>query len=79
MKLSDLTPEDQEFRDYGNNPLNLLATMNVNLTSSGWPTSASIKVIEGKRPSIIGRDLMAELGLHVITEGTAEARDGNTR
>ena len=59
-------PEDDEFRDYGNNPLRLLGTMNVSLETNGWVTEAKIKVIGGNRPSIIGRDLMPILGLQIV-------------
>ena len=40
--------------------------MNPELVSNGWATSASIKLIEGTRPSIKGRDLIAELGLQLV-------------
>ena len=63
IKLQEVETRDQEFRDYGNNPINLLGTMKVELASNGWTTSAVLKVIEGARPSIIGRDLMPHLGL----------------
>ena len=59
-------PEDDEFTDYGNNPLRLLGTMNVSLETNWWVTNANIKVIGGNRPSIIGRDLMPNLGLHIV-------------
>ena len=59
-------PEDEEFRDYGNNPLRLLGTMNVSLETSGGLIEAKIKVIGGNRPSIIGRDLMPNLGLQIV-------------
>ena len=54
VHLKELAPEDQDFRDYGNNPLSLLGTKQVQLTSNGWKTIATIKVIGGHRPSIIG-------------------------
>ena len=38
-------PEDDEFRDYGNNPLRLLGTMNVSMEMNEWVTNANIKVI----------------------------------
>ena len=66
IKLQDIESKDQEFRDYGTNPIHLLGTMNPELVSNGWATSASIKLIEGTRPSIKGRDLIAELGLQLV-------------
>ena len=51
VHLSELAPEDEDFRDYNNNPLSLLGTMTVQLTSNGWKTIATIKVIGGNRPS----------------------------
>ena len=59
-------PEDDEFRDYGNNPLRLLGTMNLSLETNGWVTEAKINVIGGNRPSIIGRGLMPNLGLQIV-------------
>ena len=59
-------PEDDEFRDHGNNPLRLLGMMNVSLETNGWVTNANIKVIGGNRPSIIGRELMPNLGLQIV-------------
>ena len=58
--------EDDNFKDYGNNPLRLLGTMNVSLEMNGWVTDANIKVIGGNSPSIIGRDLMTNLGLQIV-------------
>ena len=66
-------PEDDKFRDYGNNPLRLLRTMNVSLEMNGWVTDANIKIIGGNSPSIIGRDLMTNLGLQ-ITQRTPEEK-----
>ena len=66
IRLQEVYPPDQEFRDYGNNPINFLGTMKVELESNGWSTSAVIKVIGGARPSIIGRDLMSHLGLQLV-------------
>ena len=65
VNVKEPAPEDDEFRDYGNNPLQLLGTMNVSLETNGWVTEARIKVIGGNRPSIIGRDLMPNLGLQI--------------
>ena len=59
-------PKDDEFRDYGNNPLRLLRKMNVSLEINGWVTDANMKVIGGNTPSIIGRDLMPNLGLQTV-------------
>ena len=53
IKLQVVEPKDQEFRDYGNNPIHLLETMRVELVSNGWVKSASIRVIRATRPSII--------------------------
>ena len=66
IKLQEVTPKDHEFRDYGNNPINLLGTMKVELASNGWSTPAVIKVIGGACPSIIGSDLMPHLGLQLV-------------
>ena len=52
--LNELAPEDQDCRHNGNNPLSLLRTMTVQLTSNGWKTIATIKVIRGNRPSKYG-------------------------
>ena len=65
-------PEDDEFRDYGNNPLRLLGTMDVSLETNGWVTSANIRVIGGSRPSIIERDLMPNLGLQIVQKAPEE-------
>ena len=65
-------PEDDEFRDYGNNPLRLLGTMDVSLETNGWATSANIRVIGGSRTSIIGRDLMPNLGLQIVQKAPEE-------
>ena len=71
--LKPLDPKDDQFRDYGNNPLKFLGKMQVTLHSNGWTSSADINVIGGCRPSIIGRDLMPALGLMLVqappTEG----------
>ena len=50
----------------------LTSTMKVNLASNGWATSASIKVIGENPPSIIGRDLMAELGPQLTQKAPGE-------
>ena len=72
VNLCDLTPKDQDFRSYGNNPPSLLRTMKVQFASNGWKTKAVIKVIERNRLSIIGRDLMAELGLQLVQKALGE-------
>ena len=64
--LNELKPEDDEFRDYGNNPLRLLRTMTVLLETNRWAIEARIKVIGGNRPSIIGSVLMPNLGLQIV-------------
>ena len=66
VKVKAPAPEDEEFRDYGNNPLRLLGTMDVLLETNGWVINANIRVIGGSRPSIIGRDLMPNLGLQIV-------------
>ena len=40
--------------------------MKVILESNGWKADARINIIGGNRPSIIGRDLMTQLGLQLI-------------
>ena len=62
MHLQKLDLNDDQFRDYGNNQLKLVGK----LQSNGWTTQVAINVIGGCRPSIIGRDLMPELGLMLI-------------
>ena len=57
VQLKPLDPKDDQFRDYGKNPLRFLGKMQVTLYSS---------VIGGCRPSIIGRDLMPALGLMLV-------------
>ena len=66
VHLKPLDPKDDQFRDYGNNPLKILGKMQVTLHSNGWTSSADINVIGGCRPSIIGRDLMPALGLMLV-------------
>ena len=63
VRLQQLDPRHDQFRDYGSNPLKFLGKMVVTLQSNGWTTKASINVIGSCRPPIIGRDLMPELGL----------------
>ena len=45
VNLNELVPDDDEFRDYGNNPLRLLGTMNVLLETNEWATEARIEVV----------------------------------
>ena len=66
VNVKAAAPEDDEFRDYGNNPLRLLGTMDVSLETNGWVTNAIIRVIGGSKPSIIGRDLVPYLGLQIV-------------
>ena len=66
MQLQQLDPKDEQFRDYVNNPLKCVGKMVITLQSNGWTTRATINVIGGCRPSIIGRDLMPELGLMLV-------------
>ena len=65
-------PEDDEFRDYGYNPLRLLGTMDVSIETNGWVTYANIRVIGVSRPSIIGRDPMSSLGLQIVQRAPEE-------
>ena len=66
LKQDAISNEDIAFRDYGNNPLELIGTMAVTLELNGWRLNARRKVIVGNRPSIIGRDLMPQLGLQLV-------------
>ena len=66
VNVKQPAPEDDEFRDYGNYPLQLLGTMDVSLETIGWVTEARTKVIGGNRPSIIRRDLLPNLGLQIV-------------
>ena len=72
VQLKQLDPKDDQFRDYGNNPLKFLGKMQVTLHSNGWTCSADINVIGGCRPSINGRDLMPPLGLMLIQAPSTE-------
>ena len=72
IKLDTLSKEDNSFRDYGNNPLQMVGTMAVTLESNGWKINARIKVIGGNRPSIIGRDLMPQLGLQLVQQSPGD-------
>ena len=71
MQLQQLDPKNGQFRDYVNNPLKFMGRMFVTLQSNGWTTRGTINVIGGCRRSIIGRDLMPELGL-MLVEAPAE-------
>ena len=55
VQLQHLDPKDDQFRDYGINPLKIMGKMVVTFQSNGWTTRAAINVIGGCRPSIIGR------------------------
>ena len=70
--LKPLDPKNDQFRDYGNNPLKFLGKMQVTLHSNGWTCSADINVIGGCRPSIFGRDLMPSLGLMLVQAPSTE-------
>ena len=72
VQLKPLNPQDDQFRDYGNNPLKFLGKMQVTLHSNGWTCSSDINVIGGCRPSIIGRDLMPSLGLMLVQAPSTE-------
>ena len=58
--------EDDEFRDYSNSWIKLLGIMEVELASNDWKKRAEVRVIGGMGPSIVGRDLMGKLGLHLM-------------
>ena len=66
MQLQQLNPKDDQFRDYGKNPLTFKGKTVVTLQSNGWTTRATINVIGSCRSFIIGRDLMPELGLMLV-------------
>ena len=68
IKLDTLSEEDNAFWDYGNNPLQMIGTMAVTIESNGWKINARIKVKGENRPSIIGRDLMPQLGLQLVQQ-----------
>ena len=75
IKLDALSNEDNSFRDYGNNGWSepwMVGTMAVTLESNVWKISARIKVIGGNRPSIIGRDLMPQLGLQLAQQAPGD-------
>ena len=40
VKLDNLTEEDKAFRDYGNNPLQMIGIMAVTIQSNGWKIHA---------------------------------------
>ena len=72
VQLKPLDPKDDQFRDYGNNPLKFLGKMQVTLHSNGWTSSADINVIGGCRSSFIGRDLRPALGLMLVQASSTE-------
>ena len=72
VKLSELKPEDNDFRDYSNNQLHLLRKIIVVLETSRWVVEAKIKVIGGSRPSIVGMNLMSSLALQLIQKSPWE-------
>ena len=83
MRLQQLDPKDDQFRDYGNNSLKFRGKMVITLQSNGWTTTATINVIGGCRPSISGRDLMPELGVILVQLPLEQGvhniqQDGNT-
>ena len=49
VRLEELTPEGNEFRDYVNNPLKLMGTIDVRFKSNDWETIARIRVIGDNR------------------------------
>ena len=72
IKLDTLSEEDNAIRDYGNNPLQMIRTMAVTIQSNGWKTNSRIKKIGGNRPSIIGRDLMPQIGLQLVQQSPGD-------
>ena len=42
------------------------------METNGWVTNANIRVIGGSRPSIIGRELMPNLGLQIVQKAPEE-------
>ena len=50
----------------------MIGTMAVTIQSNGWKIHARIKVIGGNRPSIIGRDLMPQLGLQLVQQSPGD-------
>ena len=72
IKLDTLSEEDNAFRDYGNNPLQMIGTMAVTIESNGWKINARIKVKGGNRPSIVGTDLMPQLGLQLVQQSPGD-------
>ena len=70
--MDNLSEEDNAVRNYGNNPMQMIGTMAVTLQSNGWKIHASIKVIGGNRPSLIGRDLMPQLGLQLVQQSPGD-------
>ena len=71
-KLDALSNEDNVFRDFGNNPLQMTGKMAVTLESDGWKINARIKIIGGNRPSIFGRDLMPQLVLQLVQQAPGD-------
>ena len=47
--------------------------MDLLLETNGWVTNANIRVIGGSRPSIIGRDLIPNLGLQIVQKTPEES------
>ena len=72
VKINELHPEDNKFRDYGNNALHLLGTISVRLEINIWVVEAKIQVIGGNRPSAVGRVLMSSFGLQLIQNTTGK-------
>ena len=54
-------------------PLKLMGTMNVRLESNGRETTAKIRLIGDILPSIIERELSANLGLKLVQQKPEEA------
>ena len=48
MRLQQLDPKDDQFRDYGNNPLKFLGKMVGTSQSNGWTTIATIMSSEAE-------------------------------
>ena len=52
--------------------MQMIGTMAATIQSNGWKIHARITVIGGNRPSIIGRDLMPQLGLQLVQQSPGD-------
>ena len=55
-----------EFLDYNNNRIHILGKAEATIKFNGWVTQQKISVIAGNDQSILGRDLMASMGLELV-------------